>query len=340
MKFLIAGLGSIGRRHLRNLQALGERDILLFRTHQSTLPDSELKGFPVFTDLRLALAERPDAVVVSNPTALHLDVALPAARAGCHLLLEKPVSHTLDRLQELQQVMQANRVQALVGHQYRFHPALRQLKERLDQGAIGRLLSARAVYAEYLPEMHPWEDYHQGYGARRDLGGGVILTLCHPIDALRWLLGDVDELWAFAGSLNDYGLDVVDTAELGLQFSSRALGSIHLDYNRRPRQHSLEITGSNGVLRWDDASNCTEWFDLEHDRWETLPAPIGFFGGQNFERNDMFLAEIKHFRDLVSGQTSPVCTLADGIQSLKVALAAHHSASSGERVRMYQFSRD
>lgn len=337
MRYLIAGLGSIGRRHLRNLQALGERDILLFRTHQSTLPEAELAGLPVYTDLGQALAQQPDAVVVSNPTALHLGVALPAARAGCHLLLEKPVSHTLEGLAELQQVAQRRNVRVLVGYQYRFHPALRQLKERLEQGAIGRPLSARGVYAEYLPAMHPWEDYRQGYGARRDLGGGVILTLCHPIDTLRWLLGEVDELWAFAGSLNEYGLDVVDTAELGLQFGSRAVGSIHLDYNRRPRQHSLEVTGSSGVLRWDDASNCTEWFDIEHNRWETLPAPTGFFGGPAFDRNDMFLAEMKHFREVVSGQAAPACGLADGVQSLRVALAAHHSAGSGERVRMYQF---
>ena len=72
MKFLIAGLGSIGRRHLRNLLALGERDILLYRTRSSTLPDVDLEGFPVEDDLRAALAHQPDGVIVSNPTALHL----------------------------------------------------------------------------------------------------------------------------------------------------------------------------------------------------------------------------------------------------------------------------
>jgi predicted dehydrogenase len=88
MKILIAGLGSIGRRHLRNLRFLGEEDLLLYRTHQSTLPDEELAGLPVETDLRRALDRGPAAVVVANPTALHLDVAIPAARAGCHLLME------------------------------------------------------------------------------------------------------------------------------------------------------------------------------------------------------------------------------------------------------------
>ena len=98
MKIMIAGLGSIGRRHLRNLLALGETDLLLYRTRQSTLPDDEFSTIPVETDLEAALAQNPQAVIISNPTALHLDVAIPSAQHGCHLLIEKPVSHTTARV--------------------------------------------------------------------------------------------------------------------------------------------------------------------------------------------------------------------------------------------------
>src|SRR5512146_698166 len=103
MNFLIAGLGSIGRRHFRNLIALGEKDIVLLRTRKATLPDDELAGYPVETDIHEALKKyKPDAVIVANPTALHLDIAIPAAEAGCHLLLEKPISDSLARLDTLQ----------------------------------------------------------------------------------------------------------------------------------------------------------------------------------------------------------------------------------------------
>src|SRR5919197_2367475 len=110
MKFLIAGLGSIGRRHFRNLIALGEKDIVLLRTRKATLPDDELAGYPVETDLKEALQKhKPDAVVVANPTSMHLDVAIPVAEAGCHILLEKPVSHSLERLDILQKVVKKSR---------------------------------------------------------------------------------------------------------------------------------------------------------------------------------------------------------------------------------------
>ena len=102
MKFLIAGLGSIGRRHFRNLRALGENDIVLLRSHKATLPDDELAGFPVETDVATALKNhRPDAVIVANPTAFHLDIAIPATEAGCHILLEKPISGSLERVDQL-----------------------------------------------------------------------------------------------------------------------------------------------------------------------------------------------------------------------------------------------
>jgi len=187
MKFLIAGLGSVGRRHLRNLLSLGEKDILLFRTLQSTFPDDELAGLPVETNLNAALAKQPDAVIIANPTALHLQVAIPAANAGCHLLLEKPISHSMEGVDLLESALKQGGGNVLVGFQFRFHPGLIQAKRWLDDGQIGRPLSFRAVYGEYLPSMHPWEDYRQSYSARQDLGGGVLLTLCHPLDYARWL---------------------------------------------------------------------------------------------------------------------------------------------------------
>jgi predicted dehydrogenase len=326
MKILIAGLGSIGRRHLRNLITVGERDILLYRTHHSTLPEEELAPFPTETDLRTALAHKPDAVIISNPTSMHLQVAIPAAEAGCHLLIEKPISHSLDGLDELVRAVQHNGCRVLVGFQFRFHPGLQKAAELLGQRAIGRPLSARAHWGEYLPGWHPWEDYRQGYSARRDLGGGVILTLSHPLDYLRWLLGDFKAVWCFSEAHNELGLDVEDTAEIGLQFADGVIGSVHLDYNQRPPAHHLEIIGTNGVLRWDNADGalrlCKE--NAGKTSCEVFPLPSGF------ERNHLFLAEMRHFLQVARGEEESLCTLEDGIQAWKLANAASESARQGK----------
>src|SRR5262249_9804529 len=157
-------------RHLMNLRALGWARICLYRTGRSTLPDADLAGLPVEYDLAAALARRPIAVIVSNPPTLHVPVALAAARAGAHLLIEKPLSSSLDGVAELTDAVVANQLAALVGFQYRFNVGLRQIKRWIDDGAIGQVVSAQAHWGEYLPDMHPWEDHRMGYAARSDLG--------------------------------------------------------------------------------------------------------------------------------------------------------------------------
>lgn len=324
MKFLIAGYGSIGRRHLRNLIALGEKDFILLRSHRSTLPEDEIAGYPVETDVHAALAHKPDAVIISNPTALHLDVAIPAAQAGCAILLEKPVASAMDHIAEFRNAARDGGAKMLVGFQFRFHPTLRRAAQLLRDGAIGRPLAARAHWGEYLPNWHPWEDYRQGYAARADLGGGVILTLTHPIDYLRMLLGEVSTLWAFAGNA---GLDlpVEDTAEIGLRFTEGTVGSIHLNYLQQPPAHTLEIVGASGTLHWNNADGSLSIYDPKASAWKTELPPEGF------ERNWLFLDEMRNFLAVAHGEAEPVCTLEDGVRALEIALAARVSALDGQR---------
>jgi predicted dehydrogenase len=313
MKILLAGLGSVGRRHLRNLRLLGETDLLLYRTGKATLPDEELAGYPVETGLPAAFAYKPDAVIVSNPTAYHLDVAIPAAEAGCHILLEKPVSHSLDGVDRLRAAAARTGARVLVGFQFRWHPGLQAVKRLLDAGEIGAPVSARAQWGEYLPDWHPWEDYRAGYAARPDLGGGAVLTLSHPIDYLRWMLGEVETV-SGATSSNGLGLPVEDTAEITLGFASGALGSVHLDYVRRPPSHGFEIVGTEGTLKWDNASGGVSVYRAGVGAWEEIPTPAGF------ERNVMFVEEMRHFLAVVRGEEPPACTLEDGIRALEICL--------------------
>jgi len=328
MKFLIAGFGSIGRRHLRNLRTLGETDFVLLRSNKSTLPDDEITGLPVETNIAAALAQKPDGVIISNPTALHLDVAIPAAKAGCAVLMEKPVSHTLDRLDEFKIAVATGGAGVLLGYQFRFHPGLRQVKNWLDDGLIGRPLSFRAQWGEYLPNWHPWEDYRASYTSRQDLGGGVVVTLSHPVDYLRWLLGDVKALWAFSGRISDLEIQVEDHAEIGLQFENGVDGSLHLDYYQQPPSHTLEITGTAGRITWDNADGCARLFRCETGTWMDVPLPA------NFDRNDLFLAEILHFMDIIQRKAQPICSLADGEAALKICLAVHLSASVGQLIKL------
>src|SRR5215216_6621692 len=340
MKFLIAGLGSIGRRHFRNLIALGEKDIVLLRTRKATLPDDELAGYPVETDLTEALKKhKPDAVIVANPTSMHLDVAIPAADAGCTILLEKPVSHSLERLDVLQNAAQKSGSRILLGFQFRYHPTLNKARELIQAGMLGELLTVHAHWGEYLPQWHPWEDYRQSYAARADLGGGAVVTLTHPLDYLRYLLGEVESVWSFNGHISPLEVDVEDVAEIGLKFKSGAVGGVHVNYFQRPPVHRLEIVGTKGTLRWDNADGTLHFHQPPASFGsfsDNPPAPVmeSFSPPEGFERNQLFVAQTRHFIEIVRGQAEPVCRLEDGVLALRLALAAHESQRMGQVVKL------
>ena len=331
MKWLIVGLGSIGRRHLRNLLKMGQKDILLYRTHQSTLPDDELANIPYATDLQQALSHQPDAVIIANPTALHLDAAIPAAQAGCHLLIEKPVAAKLDKQVEVfKNAVEMTGIKTLVAFQFRFHPVLIKIKALLDQGAIGRPLTFRAHWGEFLPDWHPWEDYRLGYAARKELGGGVVNTLSHPLDYVRWLFGEVEAVFAYTDKVSDLDLDVEDLAEITLRFSNGVVGSVHLNFLQQPPAHCLEINGTGGHIRWDNETGIARVFSVNENDWITIAPPSGF------ERNDLFMAELAHFIDVINGDEESRCDIDDGIQSLVLTSAVHESAGMGMMVEVPQ----
>lgn len=329
MKYLIAGLGSIGRRHMRNLLALGEKDIVLYRTGKSTMPEEELAGFPQETSLQEALKKhRPDAVIVSNPTAMHLDVAIPAAEAGCAILLEKPISHSTARLDALQTTVKKSGSKILVAFQFRFHPGLVRAKQLISDGQIGRVISAHVHFGEYLPAWHPWEDYRKGYAARVDMGGGVVLTQCHSLDYLPWLVGKVESVWGFTAKLSDLEVDVEDTAKIGLRFQGGALGGLHLDYNQQPPAHHFEIIGTKGSLQWNLSDGATRIYRAEKKDWEVYPLSVGW------ERNVMFMEQMKHFLQVVRGEVAPSCTLEDGVRVMRLIEAVHESQKNGRLIEL------
>lgn len=326
MKVLVAGLGSVGQRHVRNLRYLNpSAEVIAYRSRRSPLPD-DLQGpwISETDDLEQALARGPTAALVCNPTRWHLEVALPAARAGCHLLIEKPVSHSMDGIAPLHDEVRGRRLVALVGFQWRFHPALRAVKRLLDDGSVGRVVHVNAHWGEYLPAWHPGEDYRESYAARADLGGGVLLTLCHPFDYLRWMCGEIAAVTAVTRQLSHLTLDVEDTADVLLEFESGAAGMVHLDFVQMPAVHRIELVGEDGAIRWDHANGAVQL--QRRDKEHLYPAP------DRFERNDMFAAEMQHFLDCLEGDVTPVISLDDGIAALAIALAAKRASAEGRRV--------
>jgi predicted dehydrogenase len=326
-RILVSGVGSAGERHIRNLGALGRAEIAVHRTR--ALPYRTLdRDFPSFVDLGQALAEwHPDIVFATGPTSLHVPVAIAAAEAGCHVFVEKPLADSVEGVERLARALEGSGRSLMVGYMLRFHPLLIRVRDWLADGTLGRPLYWRSTWAEYLPDWHPWEDYRQGYAARRDLGGGPALTYSHDIDVAHWLFGSVRQACALPMPESPLRMEYPPGVDLLLRHSSGVLASLHLDFYQRPPQRSYEIVGTRGRAVLDYYGGTLTRYDYPDDDAvtprdvdvatpsEITEVPLGW------DRNDMFVAELEYFLDCLAQGRRPEPGLEDGIAAVRLAQA-------------------
>jgi predicted dehydrogenase len=338
MHALVIGLGAVGQRHARNLRSLCGSELRLSayrvrRLSEVVTPALELDrsrdvetdlNVECFDDLAAALRERPDIAIVANPSSAHVETALACARAGCHVFIEKPLSHSLDGIDELDAEIERRGLVAMLGYQLRFHPSFEHFAGIVASGVLGNLLSVRATVGEYLPGWHPYEDYRQMYAARAELGGGVVLTQIHEYDYLYALFGMPERVFALGGHWSDLEIDVEDTASVLMQCrtSGRTL-PVHLaqDYLQRPASRSCEVVGDRGKSVLDFTARSVA---LQPAHGAATVEQLAAF-----DRNDLYLRELRHFLACVAEGRRPSVDLREGRKSLEIALAVKRSIATG-----------
>ncbi|MBI4119979.1 MAG: Gfo/Idh/MocA family oxidoreductase, partial [Parcubacteria group bacterium] len=335
MKFLICGLGSIGQRHYKNLKSLGYDDIFVFRSGRG---DSdfvkkfllEFKPREIF-NLKEALTLKPDVVFVTNPTAYHIPTALEAARANCHIFIEKPISHTSENLEYLLNEVTKRNLISYVAYHLRFHPLLLTIKTWLSNNKrFGRAISVHAALGERVTNWHPWEDYRTSYSCRGDLGGGVVLTQSHEVDYLHWLFGPVSQVSAMGGQLSDLEIDVEDVAKAIFKFKSGVIGSLDLDYLKSPPKRTLEIVTTSGKIAWDYFGKTAEFASIKNPEDN-----LKISEPDNFERNTLYLLELENFIKCVQENRQPLNSLAEAYEVFKLILGVKKSMLlDGQSVRI------
>jgi predicted dehydrogenase len=329
MKFLVIGCGSIGRRHIRNLKILGAGNIIACDINIECCRYVEQKyGIKACAELDEALAQEPDVALICTPTSQHIAPALSAAKSGCHLFIEKPLSHSIAGVDELIRMVSRQKVITLVGCNMRFHPGISKIKELLVRESIGRTICARLQAGQYLPDWHPGEDYRKGYSASVSLGGGIILDGIHEIDYITWLMGEVSRVFCFAGRLSSLEIDTEDTAEILLNFKSRAIAEVHLDYVQRAYARSCQVIGEEGTILWDINERQVRLYSAAAKEWQVFPQAA------DYDMNQMYIDEMKHFLDCLEGRAQPMQDVTAGKKALEVALAAKESAKTGKAIKL------
>ena len=328
MEVLVAGTGSIGKRHCQNVLALGhEVWAYSYRAQQGLTIAGLPEGVHPCNSLAEDSLRRFDAIVIANKTSQHIALAQAAAALGTPFFIEKPLGQSLAGVGALMKEVERKNIVVEAGFMLRFHPALKWLIAQLQSGLVGDIAYIRAVVGQWLPDWRPDSDHRAGYGANRAEGGGVLLDLIHELDLILWAGGPVSEVSAFTRDWGPLEIETEAVAQVGLRLASGALAQVTMDYVRPNYYRSLEIVGSQGVCVWDD---CAGTISLAS---RGKPAEIVYRTDSAFIRNDMFKSHMHYFLKRIDNpQLAPASAIDDSIQALRLALASHFSAENNKHV--------
>jgi predicted dehydrogenase len=328
-RILIVGLGSIGKRHLRLARELfPNADIRVLR-HQSANEIPEFSNGCI-SSIEEAIAIAPQIAVIASPAPFHVVTAQVLAEVGVHLLIEKPLSASLDGITQLLETCHKKGTVLLTGYNLRFLPSLQRFRNLLGEGVIGKILLVRCEIGQYLPSWRPDSDYRQGVSARRELGGGALLELSHELDYLRWIFGEVDWVKATLSRQSSLEIDVEDTAHLTLGFVPTAdghqlIGAVNLDFIRHDTIRLCTAIGENGSLCWNGLTGEVALYEAGAKEWRELFS-------HPHQRDESYLAEWQNFIACVIEQKTPLITGEDGLKVLEIIEAARISATSSGQV--------
>ena len=334
LKLAVIGAGWIGRKHAERIAANGTCSLAgICDVDAGRRSAAEEFDVPLYGDVEELLErEKPDGVVIATPNGQHVTVAEMCAEHSVHMLIEKPIADTLDDAQRIIRAADDAGIQVLVGHHRRHNPLISETRSIVKSGALGRLVAVSMLWAL----LKPADYYAVDWRLKRPGGGPTLINLIHELDSLRFICGEIGQVYAQASSAMRE-LEVEDTVSIALSFENGAVGSI-LASDATPAPWSYEATagenphyfhadencyyflGTSGSLAFPQMElwsyvneNRRGWqHPMKNSRHEVAPA-------------DPLVLQLAHFCRVIRGEESPIIDGRDGTRSLALALAVLES---------------
>jgi UDP-N-acetylglucosamine 3-dehydrogenase len=313
----VIGVGSMGKNHARVYSELAEAELVgvADENYQTAQTVASAFGAKAYQDYRQLLdAEKPEAVTIAVPTAMHEEVATYALKAGVHVLVEKPIAATIEEGQRLIALAEEKKRKLMVGHIVRFNPAIQELKKKLDNGDLGRIFQVFCRRAGPFPARI------------RDVG--VVVDLApHDVDIMRFLIG-ADPMRVFSETEQRIHTAHEDIVFGLLRFPDGVIGSLEINWLTPTKVREVLVLGERGLFRVDDLTQDLYFYEnaaASAMPWTALQNLKGVSEGSmhrfSLQRYEPLKAELQGFLKAVSEDSAVPVTGADGLAALRLALA-------------------
>ena len=327
--YLVIGSGSIAKRHIGNIKKLfvSARVGCVSASGRALSADDVGDDTVIYSSMDEALDDNPLFGIVASPAPLHAAYAAQLLSRKIPVLIEKPLSDSLQRYTVYRDVLAAHKDRIEIAYNLRFMSSALKFKALLGACAVGEVRSVSVEVGQYLPDWRPSSDYRKNVSAQRELGGGVLLELSHELDYLGWLLGGFETAYCVARNTGALEIDVEDTVDALLVRSDRLVVNVHMDFLQRAPVRACKVVGQQGTLVWDILNNGII-LHTGRDQSRVL------FEDPDYDRNNMYLDQLRHFSQVAQGLAAPVIGLDDGLQTLCLIEAMRKSVATGQAVKI------
>ena len=317
-------MGSIGRRHLRLVKELRpELNVIAVRSGIGKKVEEEKLVNVVLHSLVKAMDYGIEAAIIATPAVYHIQQAIELMNRGIHLLIEKPLSHSLDGVNKLLSIQKRSNSIGLLGYCFHYSSAAQKFKKMINSKKIGKILNVQVDCGSYLPDWRKDQDYRQSVSAKSDLGGGVLLELSHELDYIRWFFGEMKSVFANIQNSGTLDIDTEDSVDIIFHSDKGFPVSVHLDFNSRITRRECIARCSNGDLIWDIIENKVVW----------RPAD-GFEEAEMYQddRNYVYKEQLIHFFNCIEKGKLPAVSIHDGVSVLNMIESIKKSHKIGKKV--------
>lgn len=302
MRFLIVGLGSMGKRRIRNLQYLKAGDLAGFDPREDRRAETNVKySIPTYADFDEAFAKfGPDTLIISTPPDLHVKYAKIAVVNDRHYFSEASVVD--DEMDELIALHEAHpQVVAAPSCTLRYHSSIQTIKRVVDGGEFGKPLLFTYHSGQWLPDWHPWEDYRAFYVAKRATGACREIVP-FELSWLAWLLGPVEAVSGMRGKLSSLDVDIDDAYQTLLKFKSGVLGHLLVDVIARYPTRVFRLCSDQATVEWDAMAKQVRLFRANTQQWEVVPEPERIQEPGYINAENPYIEEMRDFVAACQGQ--------------------------------------
>ena len=296
MKFLVIGLGSMGKRRVRNLMALGVEHVAGFDPRQDRRQEAAEKyGLKVYVDFEAAMGQfAPDVFVISTPPDLHMHYAYYACSKGISCFIEASVVDG-EKIRLLAEKVATSPILMAPSCTMRYYPGPKKVKELLLENAIGKVLSINYQTGQYLPDWHPWEEIGEFYVSNRATGGAREIV---PFE-LTWIndiFGSPKAIACVKTKLTDIPADIDDFYHCSLLYGERIPASLTIEVISRPKAtREMRILGSSGQIVLDADTNSVRYINTSMDDWTTFQFDAGTVESLYINPEEPYIAEMRDF---------------------------------------------